>query len=187
MKKMYRLLFHVLAHIYHAHFKQIVQFNLQAFINTLTLHFLVFSKRFQLVDAKDGDVLDDLFNKLSSVNARVINKEDSKSSSLSSSSSSSVAATRGGDNTSQTSLSPTTPHDSMTTLGTSSPVATHRLVTAHGDVTTSQQRLSSSPRKSGSISSNCSDKENVLTSLSSSPATRVLTTQPNGHPRTPST
>ena len=209
IRKVWRLLLHVLAHLYHAHFKHLLAFNLQAFINTVTFHFMLFGKRFSLLaDAKDVDVLDDLFHKLNSVSARVIGKDDSRSS-LSSSSSSSVAAARTGatDNTSQTSLSPTT-HESLTSLATSptsssAPVAVsaHRLASGEGDALTSQ-RLSGSPRKSGSLSSTGSFTDSALpiprrlanngaaanaavTSLSSSP---VLTTQPNGHARrTPST
>ena len=179
MRKVHRLLLHVLAHLFHAHFKQFVDFNLHAFLNTFALHFMLFARRFALVDNKDLETLDDLFQKLSSAAVRVIGKDDSKSSSLSS------------DNTSQTSLSPTS------TLGERAKAASAAMPI---DKNSSYNNSggSSLPCVAGSphvaaVSHLNSPQSRVMDalaaevhSLSSSPS-HVLTTQPNGHPRQPST
>ena len=78
MRKVHKLLLHVIAHLFHAHFKQFVDFNLHAFLNTFALHFLMFARRFALVDNKELEVVDDLYQKLSSASVRVVGKDDSK-------------------------------------------------------------------------------------------------------------
>ncbi|KAG8178038.1 hypothetical protein JTE90_025093 [Oedothorax gibbosus] len=60
VKKIQRLLFHVLAHIYHIHFKEIVLLNMHAHLNTLFAHFTIFNERFNIVDEKETEILQDL-------------------------------------------------------------------------------------------------------------------------------
>lgn len=60
VKKIQRLLFHVLAHIYHIHFKEIVLLNLHAHLNCLFSHFMLFNDRFKIIDEKETEVLHDL-------------------------------------------------------------------------------------------------------------------------------
>jgi hypothetical protein len=62
---MHRLLFHVIAHIYHSHYKEIVQFKLHSHLNTLFLHFMAFSRHFKLLEEpKESECLDGLYGKL---------------------------------------------------------------------------------------------------------------------------
>ncbi len=63
-KKILRLLYHVLAHLYHAHFKEIILLQLHPHLNTLLQHTVVFCKRFSLVEEKELEVLDDLYQRL---------------------------------------------------------------------------------------------------------------------------
>ena len=60
MKKICRYLFHVLAHLYWAHFKETVALDLQGHLNTLYAHFIVFVREFNLVDPKETCIMDDL-------------------------------------------------------------------------------------------------------------------------------
>jgi len=60
IRKMVRLLFHVLAHIYHSHFKEIVLLQLHAHLNALFAHFVGFTVRFNLLEDKELEVLADL-------------------------------------------------------------------------------------------------------------------------------
>lgn len=60
VKKICRFLFHVLAHIYWAHFKETVALDLQGHLNTLYAHFIVFIRVFNLVDPKEICIMDDL-------------------------------------------------------------------------------------------------------------------------------
>lgn len=60
VKKIQRLLFHVLAHIYHIHFKEIVLLNMHAHLNALFSHFTLFNERFNIVDEKETEILHDL-------------------------------------------------------------------------------------------------------------------------------
>jgi len=64
VKKIHRLLVHVLAHVYQCHCRHLAALRLHGHVNTLTYHFMLFSKQFTLVDDKELDVLDDLYNRL---------------------------------------------------------------------------------------------------------------------------
>ena len=64
VKKIHRLLLHVLAHVYQCHSRHLVALRLHGHVNTLTYHFMLFSKQFALVDDKELEVLDDLYNRL---------------------------------------------------------------------------------------------------------------------------
>ena len=56
IRKIFRLLFHVLAHIYHCHFKEIVLLQLHAHLNAVFVHFVEFSLKFQIVEEKELEV-----------------------------------------------------------------------------------------------------------------------------------
>ncbi|XP_041693649.2 MOB kinase activator 2 isoform X6 [Coregonus clupeaformis] len=60
IKKICRYLFHVLAHLFWAHFKETVALDLQGHLNTLYAHFIVFVREFNLVDPKETCIMDDL-------------------------------------------------------------------------------------------------------------------------------
>ncbi|PWA24699.1 MOB kinase activator 2a isoform X1 [Gambusia affinis] len=60
VKKICRYLFHVLAHLYWAHFKETVALDLHGHLNTLYAHFIVFVREFNLIDPKETCIMDDL-------------------------------------------------------------------------------------------------------------------------------
>ncbi|CAH2326327.1 MOB kinase activator 2 isoform X1 [Pelobates cultripes] len=70
VKKICRYLFHVLAHIYSAHFKEIAALELHGHLNTLLIHFLLFVREFSLLDPKETAILDDLSEILFSEDSR---------------------------------------------------------------------------------------------------------------------
>lgn len=74
IRKIFRLLFHVLAHIYHCHFKEIVLLQLHAHLNAVFVHFVEFSLKFQIVEEKELEVLDDLI-----VALKIVTTPNSKS------------------------------------------------------------------------------------------------------------
>lgn len=67
MRKIVRLLLHALAHIYHAHYRTVLQLGLIACINTVTYHLMAFSKTFRLIEDRDFQLLGDLFKRLQQV------------------------------------------------------------------------------------------------------------------------
>lgn len=60
VKKIQRLLFHVLAHLYHSHFREVVLLNLHAHLNCIFAHFILFNDRFRLIEEKETEILHDL-------------------------------------------------------------------------------------------------------------------------------
>jgi len=60
VKKICKYLFHVLAHIYSAHFKETLALELHGHLNTLYAHFILFAREFNLLDPKETAVMDDL-------------------------------------------------------------------------------------------------------------------------------
>ncbi|XP_017898767.1 PREDICTED: MOB kinase activator 2 isoform X1 [Capra hircus] len=60
VRKICRYLFHVLAHIYSAHFKETLALELHGHLNTLYVHFILFAREFNLLDPKETAVMDDL-------------------------------------------------------------------------------------------------------------------------------
>ncbi|XP_067012650.1 MOB kinase activator-like 2 isoform X2 [Anabrus simplex] len=60
VRKILRLLFHVLAHLYHCHFREVVLLNLHAHLNCVFAHLTLFNHRFQLIESKETDILQDL-------------------------------------------------------------------------------------------------------------------------------
>jgi len=55
---------HVLTHVYRSHWQHLVELQLHPHFNTLVYHVMLFSKQFKLVDARDSDLLEDLFQRL---------------------------------------------------------------------------------------------------------------------------
>ena len=64
VRKMMRQLMHVLSHVYLSHWQHLVELQLHPHFNTLVYHVMLFSKQFELIDAKDSDVLEELFERL---------------------------------------------------------------------------------------------------------------------------
>jgi len=60
LRKVQKLLFHVIAHIYHSHFREIVLLGLHAHLNSIFAHFMEFNTCHQLVDEKETEALQDL-------------------------------------------------------------------------------------------------------------------------------
>ncbi|XP_038047070.1 MOB kinase activator 2-like [Patiria miniata] len=64
VQRVLRLLFHITAHIYQAHFELLVHFDLHRHLNSLFCQMVLFSQEFHVLDAKDYAVLDDLIEAL---------------------------------------------------------------------------------------------------------------------------
>ncbi|XP_022258591.1 MOB kinase activator-like 2 [Limulus polyphemus] len=60
VKKIFRLLLHVVAHIYQAHFREMLLLNLHAHLNSLFSHFMLFAQQFNLLEESDTEMLRDL-------------------------------------------------------------------------------------------------------------------------------
>ncbi|XP_031622697.1 MOB kinase activator-like 2 isoform X2 [Contarinia nasturtii] len=59
-RKILRLLFHVIAHLYAAHFREIALLGLHSHLNLTFAHLTALHKRFNLIESKETDVLRDL-------------------------------------------------------------------------------------------------------------------------------
>lgn len=53
-------MFHVLAHVYHSHFRELVLLNLHTHLNCVFAHLSVFNHRYQLIELRETDILQDL-------------------------------------------------------------------------------------------------------------------------------
>lgn len=60
VRKIVRLLFHVVAHLYAAHFKEVVMLGLHAHLNLTFAHLTALQNRFSLIEPKETEVLRDL-------------------------------------------------------------------------------------------------------------------------------
>lgn len=60
MRKIVRLLFHVVAHLYAAHFKEVVMLGLHAHLNLTFAHLTALHHRFSLIEPKETEILRDL-------------------------------------------------------------------------------------------------------------------------------
>ncbi|CAB3370052.1 MOB kinase activator-like 2 isoform X2 [Cloeon dipterum] len=60
VKKILRLLFHVVAHMYHSHFKEIMLLKLHSELNSVFTHIILFNERFHLIEDKETEILQDL-------------------------------------------------------------------------------------------------------------------------------
>lgn len=78
VRKIHRLLLHVLAHVYHCHCREVSAMGLRSHLNTTTFHFLLFNRRFGLVENKESNVLGDLFERLQSSPRRADLPENSQ-------------------------------------------------------------------------------------------------------------
>jgi hypothetical protein len=56
----FKQLFRVFAHIYHAHFEMVVNLQEEAHLNTLFAHFICFARQFDLVERKEMQALGEL-------------------------------------------------------------------------------------------------------------------------------
>jgi len=62
IKKIHRLIFQVLAHIYHSHFREVVLLGLHAHLNSLFAHVIEFNLCYQTIEEKETEVLQDLIH-----------------------------------------------------------------------------------------------------------------------------
>jgi MOB kinase activator 1 len=53
IRSIFRQLFRVLAHIYHAHFDVIINLQQESHLNTLFAHFICFAREFDLLERKE--------------------------------------------------------------------------------------------------------------------------------------
>lgn len=53
-------MFHVLAHLYHGHFRELVVLNLHSHLNCVFAHLSVFNHRYQLIELRETEILQDL-------------------------------------------------------------------------------------------------------------------------------
>lgn len=60
VRKIVRLLFHVIAHLYAAHFREVVLLGLHAHLNLTFAHLTALHNRFSLIETKETEVLRDL-------------------------------------------------------------------------------------------------------------------------------
>lgn len=60
VRKIVRLLFHVVAHLYAAHFREVVLLGLHAHLNLTFAHLTALQHRFSLIEPKETEVLRDL-------------------------------------------------------------------------------------------------------------------------------
>ncbi|XP_023019837.1 MOB kinase activator 2 [Leptinotarsa decemlineata] len=60
VRKIVRLLFHVVAHLYAAHFKEVVMLGLHAHLNLTFAHLTALHHRFSLIELKETEILKDL-------------------------------------------------------------------------------------------------------------------------------
>lgn len=65
-KTILKRLFRVYAHIYHQHFKEVVQLSEEAHLNTSFKHFIYFVQEFNLIERRELAPLQELIDKLTS-------------------------------------------------------------------------------------------------------------------------
>lgn len=64
LRKLTRLLFHVLAHVFQAHYDAAAHLDLLPYLNTVTYHVMSFAKTFDMLDERELQPLADLHSKL---------------------------------------------------------------------------------------------------------------------------
>lgn len=74
IKRVHRLIFHVIAHIYHSHFREVVLLGLHAHLNSLFAHVIEFNIQHNTIENKETEVLQDLIHAL-----KIIPTENSES------------------------------------------------------------------------------------------------------------
>ncbi|XP_058804490.1 MOB kinase activator-like 2 isoform X2 [Phymastichus coffea] len=60
VRKILRLLYHVVAHIYHCHFREVALLGLHVHLNCVFAHLTLLNQRFNLIDQKETEILGDL-------------------------------------------------------------------------------------------------------------------------------
>lgn len=60
VRKILRLLYHVVAHIYHCHFREVALLGLHVHLNCVFAHLTLLNQRFNLIDPKETEILGDL-------------------------------------------------------------------------------------------------------------------------------
>ena len=60
VRKILRLLYHVVAHIYHCHFREVALLGLHVHLNCVFAHLTLLNQRFNLIDSKETEILGDL-------------------------------------------------------------------------------------------------------------------------------
>lgn len=70
-RKILKLLFHIVAHLYHCHFREIVLLNLHAHLNCVFSHLIILNDRYQLIEPRETEILQDLIIAL-----RILDKEN---------------------------------------------------------------------------------------------------------------
>ncbi|CAL4079331.1 unnamed protein product, partial [Meganyctiphanes norvegica] len=156
VKKIHRLLFHVLAHLYHSHFREMVLLNLHAHLNCIFAHFILFNQRFTLIEEKETEILHDLVVALK----LLPESEDSTTSAIDNSSTSLLTSTNTETNTSTTlttsscsqQLGEDTINASPITSDTSTVACPSQLSSSHCDsdsLTQGQESLAACTAESG--------------------------------------
>ncbi|XP_053385293.1 MOB kinase activator 2-like isoform X2 [Mercenaria mercenaria] len=64
VKRIHKYLLHIIAHIYHVHYKELLMLGLNGHMNSLFTHFMVFNIKFDLLEEKDYDMLNELLKAL---------------------------------------------------------------------------------------------------------------------------
>lgn len=64
VRKILRLLFHVLAHLYHSHFREMVMLSLHTHLNSVFTHLIILNDCYHLIDDRELEILFDLVNAL---------------------------------------------------------------------------------------------------------------------------
>lgn len=64
-KTILKRLFRVYAHIYHQHFREVVELSEEAHLNTSFKHFIFFVQEFNLIEKRELEPLKELIEKLS--------------------------------------------------------------------------------------------------------------------------
>lgn len=60
VKKINKHLFHILAHMYHSHYTELLHLKLNTYVNSIYLHFYSFNKSFSILDEKEIEIMDAL-------------------------------------------------------------------------------------------------------------------------------
>lgn len=68
VRKIFKLLFHVQAHIFYAHFNDLLNHGLNSHLNTVLIHFILYHQEFNLLDPKETAPLDDLLQAMGIIN-----------------------------------------------------------------------------------------------------------------------
>ncbi|KAK7007730.1 Maintenance of ploidy protein mob2 [Halocaridina rubra] len=163
VKKIHRLLFHVLAHLYHSHFREMVLLNLHAHLNCIFAHFILFNERFRLIDEKETEVLKDLV-----VALKLHPESESSAASTTTTTNTTTTTSCSQLGEAETSASPTNSSSINTTSNTP---ALGNTISSEGDCgscSSPQEQQSSSPSETTAVSSNSSS--GLLTALAETAA-----------------